>query len=68
MAAARRQGPKQKMRMPGIEPGSQACEACTIPLHYMRNRIDAAKWSALHKKAWGIGSVQAGSMRTLLEG
>ena len=26
----------QKMRMPGVEPGSQAWEACLIPLHYMR--------------------------------
>ena len=25
------------MRMPGVEPGSQAWEACMIPLHYMRN-------------------------------
>ena len=24
------------MRMPGVEPGSQAWEACMIPLHYMR--------------------------------
>ena len=24
------------MRMPGIEPGSQAWEACMMPLHYMR--------------------------------
>ena len=23
--------------MPGVEPGSQACEACMIPLHYMRD-------------------------------
>ena len=26
----------QKMRMPGVEPGSQAWEPCLIPLHYMR--------------------------------
>jgi hypothetical protein len=25
-----------KMRMPGVEPGSQAWEACMMPLHYMR--------------------------------
>ena len=25
-----------KVRMPGVEPGSQAWEACMIPLHYMR--------------------------------
>ena len=36
MAAARRQRPKQKMRMPRVEPGSQAWEACMMPLHYMR--------------------------------
>ena len=35
IAAARRQRPKQKMRMPGVEPGSQAWEACMMPLHYM---------------------------------
>ena len=27
------------MRMPGVEPGSQAWEACMIPLHYMRRNI-----------------------------
>ena len=26
-----------KMRMPGVEPGSQAWEACMMPLHYMRS-------------------------------
>ena len=35
IAAARRQRPKRKMRMPGVEPGSQAWEACMMPLHYM---------------------------------
>ena len=25
-----------RVRMPGVEPGSQAWEACMIPLHYMR--------------------------------
>ena len=25
------------MRMPGVEPGSQAWEACMMPLHYMRS-------------------------------
>ena len=24
------------LRMPGVEPGSQAWEACMMPLHYMR--------------------------------
>ena len=28
--------PSQRMRMPGVEPGSQAWEACMMPLHYMR--------------------------------
>ena len=27
---------KPIMRMPGVEPGSQAWEACMMPLHYMR--------------------------------
>ena len=27
------------MRMPGVEPGSQAWEACMMPLHYMRHDI-----------------------------
>ena len=27
---------RQKMRMPGVEPRSQAWEACMMPLHYMR--------------------------------
>lgn len=26
----------QAMRMPGVEPGAQAWEACMLPLHYMR--------------------------------
>ena len=26
-----------KMRMPGVEPGSQAWGACMMPLHYMRH-------------------------------
>ena len=26
----------QHLRMPGVEPGSQAWEACMMPLHYMR--------------------------------
>ena len=29
--------PYQFMRMPGVEPGSQAWEACMMPLHYMRS-------------------------------
>ena len=28
-----------KMRMPGVEPGSQVWEACMMPLHYMRHGI-----------------------------
>ena len=31
------------MRMPGVEPGSQAWEACMIPLHYMRSAFHCAK-------------------------
>ena len=27
---------QERMRMPGVEPGSQAWEACMMPLHYMR--------------------------------
>ena len=30
----------RKMRTPGIEPGAQAWEACMLPLHYERLRID----------------------------
>ena len=26
----------EHMRTPGVEPGSQAWEACMMPLHYMR--------------------------------
>ena len=28
---------QKKMRMPGVEPGSQVWEACMMPLHYMRH-------------------------------
>ncbi len=28
------------LRMPGVEPGSQAWEACMMPLHYMRMCYD----------------------------
>ena len=35
-AAQWKQSPDAQMRMPGVEPGSQAWEACMIPLHYMR--------------------------------
>ena len=27
---------EEKVRMPGVKPGSQAWEACMMPLHYMR--------------------------------
>ena len=30
-------GHPTEMRMPGVEPGSQAWEACMMPLHYMRH-------------------------------
>jgi hypothetical protein len=26
-----------KLRTPGVEPGSQAWEACMMPLHYVRS-------------------------------
>ena len=35
-AAQWKNSPGAQMRMPGVEPGSQAWEACMIPLHYMR--------------------------------
>ena len=28
----------QQMRTPGLEPGSQAWEACMMPLHYVRSQ------------------------------
>ena len=28
----------KQMRTPGVEPGSQAWEACMMPLHYVRSR------------------------------
>ena len=31
-----RAGNAKDMRTPGVEPGSQAWEACMIPLHYVR--------------------------------
>ena len=32
------------MRTPGVEPGSQAWEACMMPLHYVRHEChDAAQ-------------------------
>ena len=33
-----------KMRMPGVEAGSQAWEACMIPLHYMRLTSYGNSW------------------------
>ena len=30
---------KLEMRTPGIEPGAQAWEACMLPLHYERLRL-----------------------------
>ena len=29
--------PEELMRTPGVEPGSQAWEACMMPLHYVRS-------------------------------
>ena len=31
----------ENVRMPGVEPGSQAWEACMMPLHYMRLETEA---------------------------
>ena len=51
-----------KMRMPGVEPGSQAWEACMIPLHYMRSchRImihgQNASWTTIWLDHFGIWS------------
>ena len=39
----RSQAHKYNVRMPGVEPGSQAWEACMMPLHYMRCAIAALK-------------------------
>ena len=36
-APTRRSRPHVTMRTPGVEPGSQAWEACMMPLHYMRS-------------------------------
>ena len=33
------------MRMPGVEPGSQAWGACMMPLHYMRSCVFFIRWS-----------------------
>ena len=32
-------GHAKNVRMPGVEPGSQAWEACMMPLHYMRHAV-----------------------------
>jgi hypothetical protein len=40
------------MRMPGVEPGSQAWEACMIPLHYMRREYPVTNtswWNQIRK-------------------
>ena len=41
-----------KMRMPGVEPGSQAWEACMMPLHYMRSasKSPAFRATILYRK------------------
>jgi hypothetical protein len=31
---------EESMRTPGVEPGSQAWEACMIPLHYVRDEFN----------------------------
>ena len=35
------------MRMPGVEPGSQAWEACMMPLHYMRHSMGLSTFQPL---------------------
>ena len=55
-----------KMRTPGVEPGSQAWEACMMPLHYVRRCYKTSR-AILHSWAcqpscgsvgpWAVGSV-----------
>jgi hypothetical protein len=42
--------PNEKMRMPGVEPGSQAWEACMMPLHYMRHASKAIPLDGMLEK------------------
>ena len=37
LCLSQRRLPALKMRTPGVEPGSQAWEACMMPLHYVRS-------------------------------
>ena len=45
------------LRMPGVEPGSQAWEACMMPLHYMRH-------ARLRGGVGGRGAWQPAGFRT----
>ena len=47
------------MRMPGVEPGSQAWEACMMPLHYMRQWLDEMVWSGVVGKRIALCSYSA---------
>ena len=54
--ASSRQGTRsvhEQMRMPGVEPGSQAWGACMMPLHYMRC------WSCLGPRHQGSKALRA---------
>ena len=41
-----------KLRTPGVEPGSQAWEACMMPLHYVRSLefVSIVKYSILFQQ------------------
>ena len=41
---------KEAMRTPGVEPGSQAWEACMMALHYVRSQWLRPKGSSSAKK------------------
>ena len=42
-----------EMRAPGVEPGSQAWEACTMPLHYVRHEVHSTAWPTSQSKTLG---------------
>jgi hypothetical protein len=43
------------MRTPGVEPGSQAWEACMMPLHYVRSRYLQRLRSRVHPSVLLLG-------------
>ena len=51
----------KRLRTPGIESGSQAWEACMIPLHYVRadSGSDAIACFSDHPENWTVGGVHA---------